>query len=183
VTPIVADPIPSWASSADVCVMATSCDECALDGYCKYIGHQGQASCCSRALTVGAVLPTAEFEPESAAVTPITTAAEPESAAVTPLREEAEPESGAVSPIQGESEPESGAVTPIMGEMEPESASVGPILENPIPAWASENDVCVPKLSCDYCLDLQYCRYSHSGVSRCCSRAQVRHITPSLVMQ
>jgi len=69
-------------------------------------------------------------------------------------------------------EPESAAVTPIQGEMEPESAAVTPITADPIPSWASDSDVCVPKVSCDYCLAQQYCRYTHSGVSRCCSRSR-----------
>jgi len=47
VTPIVADPIPSWASDADICNTKRSCDSCTESQYCKYT-FSGKPQCCSR---------------------------------------------------------------------------------------------------------------------------------------
>jgi len=46
VTPITKNPIPGWASDADVCSTKRSCDSCTESQYCKYT-FSGKPQCCS----------------------------------------------------------------------------------------------------------------------------------------
>jgi len=46
VTPITENPIPDWASDADICVKKRSCDSCIESQYCKYT-FTGKPQCCS----------------------------------------------------------------------------------------------------------------------------------------
>jgi hypothetical protein len=58
VTPITENPIPTWASDADVCAKKRSCDSCTESQYCKYT-FTGKPQCCS---TPVSTTPVAESE-------------------------------------------------------------------------------------------------------------------------
>lgn len=66
----------------------------------------------------------------------------------------------------------------------PAHASVTSAIDTPeYPAWADlQNDVCVTKRSCDLCLsESQYCRYTESGRSKCCSSRETQQVVAEAV--
>jgi len=72
VSPIVENPVPTWASKGDSCSVVSSCDSCSItdSSYCHY-SMEGAARCCQR--SIGKIPPTQLVdEPHVAAVTPIT---------------------------------------------------------------------------------------------------------------
>jgi len=74
VTPIIEDPVPSWASKGDSCSVIASCDSCTLSdsSYCHY-SNTGAARCCQRSIgKIPTVSPVSVEQQHVAAVTPIT---------------------------------------------------------------------------------------------------------------
>jgi hypothetical protein len=69
VSPITQNPIPDWATDADLCLsMDRGCDACNTTEYCKYTAN-GSPMCCSRGSSGPAVV--AAEEPPMAGVAPI----------------------------------------------------------------------------------------------------------------
>jgi hypothetical protein len=178
VTPILDDPIPEWATQNDQCMIINSCDQCQSTNvqYCRY-SMNGQSSCCARSESteqvvrmVAAIEPIKQDKPSAAS--------ESDKCVVVNTCDSCESTNNQYCfyNMMGQ------AKCCQLQSQQPE-ATVTPITENPIPSWASDNDTCVRKRSCDNCLFGQYCRYNQRGVAKCCSSNSQPQSTPTAEVQ
>jgi len=178
------NPIPTWASDADVCASTSSCDACGITNsqYCKY-SQNGDVNCCKRAL-LGRKdeMPSLGHKdeiPTMAGVSPITENPIPSWATDSDLcvpmdkgcdacnsTEYCKYTADAVATCCARSSSSSPAEVLMAG--------VSPIIADPIPSWASRSDVCGHVGSCDACTadETQYCKYNKKGQPKCCKKAE-----------
>jgi len=164
ITPIVENPIPTWASPSDICVIRRSCDDCGESQYCKYVTSatgKVQSQCCGAANKkqfVASITPIVDQIPSWATKSDI----------CMKVRTCDECTTGDDTYCKYTKKGNAKCCTRAEGATQ-QSGSITPITENPIPSWASPNDICVRKRSCDACLENQYCKYTMSGRPSCCS--------------
>jgi len=181
ITPIIDNPIPSWATKDDFCI-PKSCDDCPVTSsqYCKWT-DDGKSHCCSPHEQTNA---QSIFDSFASFVTGIFGNGELTIGKATIEPSEPEAESAKIVPVPKDQDvlPETAAVLPPSGQQtEPESASITPIMANPIPAWASLNDYCIGTDGCDSCPTSGYCSYDKTRTATCCVKADEKHLlTPSV---
>jgi len=160
VVPIAQSPIPSWASSNDVCVKTQTCDECdgVTNAYCKYT-DAGHPACCIRPAGVVPIaenpVPTWASSKDVCKVIGTCDACEPNDNQYCSFTKDA-----TANCCQRSADDTSAPM-----------AGVLPITENPTPDWASDADLCVEiARGCDACNTTEYCKYTAEGAPTCCSR-------------
>jgi len=172
-SPIAENPVPSWASSEDVCLDIKSCDDCVgvQNAYCKYADDK--PTCCIKAAGVSPIIenPIPEWASESdkCASTSSCDSCERNEQQYCKYNKDGAVNCCARSTVVPTAPKSLGKKDEI-----PVMAGVSPIVENPIPSWASRSDLCEHVGSCDSCnsTDEQYCKYNKKGQPKCCKKSE-----------